>query len=278
MKRTILTVACVLGLVAVVMGAIGTSQDDGMRGFFGRSNSIQGIVEVDHGTGTNQPGYIMLESCDGTAFWIFADNSGGLRGHTAVPTADANGVAMGYTDTIGTAHMADGDHGDFTYATGSATLDVNTVAAAELADGDLGDGTFTSGVFALDADVVAAAEMADADHGDGSWTSGVFSIDHDATYDVNSVTATVATLTDARYYIFNSSGGAITATLADGTTVGEVVILACKVAGNDIDVTVAHHVTSDPEVIKLDTAKEYAWLIWDATDWVEIDVNGVSYP
>jgi len=206
MRKSMIIAVCLFGLLAVGMGAIGTASDDGMRGFFGRADVIQGIVEIDHGTGTNQPGYIMIESCDGTAFWVFADNSGGLRGHTSAPTADGDGVALAYTDTVGTAHLADADWGDFTVSSGSATLDVNTVAAAELADGDLGDGTFTSGVFALDDDVIAAAEMADADHGDGTWASGVFSLDAEATVNLLSAT-TVALNANADTTIYTVPAG-----------------------------------------------------------------------
>jgi hypothetical protein len=91
-----------------------------------------------------------------------------------------------------------------------------------------------------------------------------------AILDVNNVTADIATFADSTVYIVNS---------ADGTTVGQVAIICCKVAGNNIDITVEHHVTSDPEVIRLDTAKESLTLVWDGTDWVEVSVTGtVSYP
>lgn len=55
--------------------------------------------------------------------------------------------------------------------------DTDFVDADSMADGDHGDFSYSSGVATLDADVVAAAEMADADHGDISWTSGVASVD-----------------------------------------------------------------------------------------------------
>ncbi len=52
----------------------------------------------------------------------------------------------------------------------------------------------------------------------------------------------------------------------------------CKVAGNNIDISVAHHVTSDPEVIRLDAALDFVSLIWDGTDWAEINATAVAYP
>jgi len=90
----------------------------------------------------------------------------------------------------------DGDHGDFTYASGVASLDADTVAAAELADADLGDVSVASGVVSLDADVVAAAEMADADHGDVSWSGGVASID-DGVIQTNTMAAALLDVTEA---------------------------------------------------------------------------------
>lgn len=80
-------------------------------------------------------------------------------------------------------------------------------------------------------------------------------------------------------YILSSAAGAITVALADGTYVGDWCKITCKTAGNNIDITVAHHVTSDPEVIRLDAAKESVELVWDGSDWAETNVVGsVSYP
>lgn len=59
---------------------------------------------------------------------------------------------------------------DFTMLGGS-------VSASEIEDGDHGDFTYSSGSATLDVDVVAPAEMADADHGDVSWSGGVASVD-----------------------------------------------------------------------------------------------------
>jgi len=97
-------------------------------------------------------------------------------------------------------------------------------------------------------------------------------------YDVNNISADIATFETYGLHIIDSSGAGITGTLADGTKVGRSVKFVCKVAGNDIDITIAHHVTSDPEVIRLDAAKELIELVWDGTDWVEVDGNGQSYP
>lgn len=79
-------------------------------------------------------------------------------------------------------------------------------------------------------------------------------------------------------HIIDSSNAAVMGTLADGTRVGQRVKFVCKAAGNDIDIEVSHHVTSDPEVIRLDAAKEWVELVWDGTDWVETGGVGQTFP
>lgn len=96
--------------------------------------------------------------------------------------------------------------------------------------------------------------------------------------DVNNVSADLVTFNTYGINIIDSSGAGITGTLADGTTNGQKVKFVCKVAGNNIDISVSNHVTSNPEVIRLDTALEWVELVWDGTDWVETDGNGQSYP
>ncbi len=96
--------------------------------------------------------------------------------------------------------------------------------------------------------------------------------------DVNNISADIVSFETSGINVINSSGAGITGTLADGDFTGQRVKFSCKVAGNNIDITVANHVTSNPEVIRLDTAKEWVELIWDDTDWVEVDGNGQTYP
>jgi len=193
MKRSIILVVIMGCLLAVVcladqMGIVGEI-------FAGRSGVTRGFLSLHNGAGSTTPAYIKMESANGTYQYLFSDNDGRMRIHTAVPVADANGTLLEF-----------------------------------------------------------------------------------AIADVNSITADLNTLAGSDYYIFNSSGAALDPNLADGTLTGEIVVLSCKVAGNNIDVSVENHVTSNPEVIRLDTAKEWVKLLWDGTDWVEIDGNGQTYP
>ena len=97
-------------------------------------------------------------------------------------------------------------------------------------------------------------------------------------YDVNNITADMVSAETYGIHVINSSGTGITLTLADGTKTGQTVSFLCSVAGNNIDISVGKHITSDPEVIRIDTALEGFTLVWDGTDWVEWNAIGTSYP
>lgn len=96
--------------------------------------------------------------------------------------------------------------------------------------------------------------------------------------DVNNVTTDITNFDTSGVHIIDSSGGAITGAVAAGTATGQRVKFVCKTAGNNIDISVSNHVTSDPEVIRLDTALEWVELVWDGTDWVEVSGSGQTYP
>lgn len=153
------------------------------------SNNQRGAIAL--------PGQVLTVSVVGTVtrgdYLITSTTAGSAKSGGTSDATNAFGIALETgTDTdidcytfaslsgatsIEASDMADGDHGDFTYTSGVATLDADVVAPAEMADADHGDFTYSGGVASLDADVVAAAEMADADHGDISWSGGVASID-----------------------------------------------------------------------------------------------------
>ena len=125
-----------------------------------------------------------------------------------------------YEDTsrINIYDFVDGDYGDWSVSSNSATLDANTVAASELASGDYGDvsisaaGVITidedvidkanfknedwgdvsvsSNSVTLDADVVGPAELADGDYGDVLMSSGAITVDPNATPTVTDLIVT----------------------------------------------------------------------------------------
>jgi len=100
-------------------------------------------------------------------------------------------------------------------------------------------------------------------------------------YDLSRVYTVAADITDVNAVgttIFDSTAGPITCALAAGTAVGQRVLFTMKRAGNNVDISVSHHVTSNPEVIRLDAVKEWIELVWDGNDWVEVTGNGQTYP
>lgn len=112
---------------------------------------------------------------DDTANTAVISSSTGVTGITftsiGLTTGAASDLSAGAV-TVGTLS------GTITMASATdVTYKDGTVDPADLADGDFGDFSVSSGSATLDADVVAAAEMADADHGDVSWTSGVAAVE-----------------------------------------------------------------------------------------------------
>ena len=106
------------------------------------------------------------------------------------------------------------DQGDFSYASGVASLDNDVVGTPEMADADHGDLTWASGSATLDDDVVGTAEMADADHGDITWASGVASLDSGvvgtAEMDTGLVSTSLSNVTDLDITIVNGVVTSIT--------------------------------------------------------------------
>jgi hypothetical protein len=68
----------------------------------------------------------------------------------------------------------------------------------------------------------------------------------------------------------DSTAGAIAGTLADGTTVGQKKYIVMTVATNSSTVSIAKHVTSNPEVATFDAVDEYLELVWTGNEWETI--------
>jgi hypothetical protein len=67
--------------------------------------------------------------------------------------------------------------------------------------------------------------------------------------------------------ILNSAAAACDATLADGEVIGQRKTFIMSDASNSTTVTVANHVTSDPEVFTFAQVGDALELIWNGTDW-----------
>ena len=83
---------------------------------------------------------------------------------------------------------------------------------------------------------------------------------------------------------FNSAVGAFTYALGSPTsngssvnTTGTIKIITMSTAGNNADVSITLHETSDPEVARFDAADEYLMLLWTGTEWATI-ANTCTFP
>jgi len=61
----------------------------------GSNSTIQGSLMLWDGAGGNTPGYIAVGSPNGTVWYIFVEDDGTVKLHNAVPTANADGGAIG---------------------------------------------------------------------------------------------------------------------------------------------------------------------------------------
>lgn len=74
----------------------------------------------------------------------------------------------------------------------------------------------------------------------------------------------------------NSSGGAVTATLGSGTTIGQQKMFVMTQASNSSTLSVTNHVTSDPEVFTFDAVDEALLLQWTGTEWMTVHAQDVT--
>ena len=86
---------------------------------------------------------------------------------------------------------------------------------------------------------------------------------------VQTVIASGAITPGAVTYL-NSAGGAIAGTLADDTVPGRLTTIVMQEATASSTVSIAHHVTSDPEVATFDAVDETLVLIWTGTEYATI--------
>ena len=76
--------------------------------------------------------------------------------------------------------------------------------------------------------------------------------------------------------LLDSSGAAVNITLANGELYGQKKTIVMIEASNSSTVTVAQHVTSNPEVFTFAAAGDSLVLMWDGTDWSTVANNGAA--
>jgi len=70
--------------------------------------------------------------------------------------------------------------------------------------------------------------------------------------------------------VINSFGGAVAATLADGSNIGQIIVISMRNATNSSTLTIDHHATSDPEVVTFDATSDWIALQWSGVEWLTI--------
>ena len=84
-------------------------------------------------------------------------------------------------------------------------------------------------------------------------------------------TATGAfTLSPESATVIDSSGGAVSGTLGNGTYIGQIKTIVMTDATTSSTVSITNHQTSDPEVATFDAVDETGVFMWTGTEWITI--------
>ena len=76
--------------------------------------------------------------------------------------------------------------------------------------------------------------------------------------------------------VMDSTSAAVNLTLANGEQYGQMKTFVMIEASNSSTITVAQHVTSNPEVFTMAAAGDSLVLMWDGTDWSTVANNGAA--
>jgi len=61
----------------------------------GLDGSVRGIVSVSQGVSGNEPGTVKLKSRNGTSWYLFVEDDGTMRVHSALPNGNTDGTIVG---------------------------------------------------------------------------------------------------------------------------------------------------------------------------------------
>ena len=84
------------------------------------------------------------------------------------------------------------------------------------------------------------------------------------------LTTTAPAIVPGTSNTIDSTSNAVDATLADDTVIGRLTTIVMSEASNSSTVSIAHHVTSDPEVATFDAVDEVLVLMWTGTEYATI--------
>jgi len=72
----------------------------------------------------------------------------------------------------------------------------------------------------------------------------------------------------------DGSVGTFTLTVSDGYKIGQTLLISCQTAGNNVTVTVTHHLNGDAGTATMDTVDQYLYMIWTGTEWATLSYGG----
>ena len=78
-----------------VMNATGDLNVEGGNISAGLNSSIRGIISAWDGSGGSAPGTLRLASPNGTIYYLFVEDDGTLRVHSALPSTNSDGSVVG---------------------------------------------------------------------------------------------------------------------------------------------------------------------------------------
>jgi len=90
---------------------------------------------------------------------------------------------------------------------------------------------------------------------------------------VQTATAAAAVIIPGSTTYLDSTSNAINGTLADDTVPGRLTTIVMQQASNSSTISIAHHVTSDPEVATFDAVDETLVLVWTGTEYATVHAS-----
>ena len=156
--------------------------------------------------------FLTYESDTSNFQWVAAPGGGDITTVGLCTTGDCTADFIDETD------IADGDHGDFTYTGGAASIDDDVITIDEMGDSDHGDFSYATGDATLDADVVDSAEIADNAIDSEHYTDGSIDTAH---YANNSITAAKMADGDHGDFTYATNSATLDADVVDSAEIAD---------------------------------------------------------
>lgn len=191
---------------------------------------------------------------------------------TTVITGDLTASGIGTIGgALGVTGLITGAAGET--ITGTSTMNGNAVVTGTLAvTGAItgATGATITGTFTNNGNFVTTGNVTGA-----SFTTVTLT---DAFIIANESLATTATAQSFGITFVDGTGAGVILTLPDGIADGQIKRFLCTATGNDVDLSITNHITSDPEIARFNAVGESLTLIWLTNQWHTLSLIGTSFP